>query len=136
MKIEEQSIKMKECPERIKLVNDNEMFRQIEVEGKNYWDLAQGLAWNSRKKMMNMFREFLPNPRDLLPVLDAVTNSHGWIRSTDDTVEVLLEPLDTPAYKNAQFQLCRKLTGMNIKLRNGKRLIYGVGHMTETVQKK
>ena len=77
----------------------------------------------------------MPNPRDLLPVLDALTKSHGWIRSTEETVEVLLEPLDTPAYKAAQFQLCRKLTGMNITLHNGKRLIYDVGHLTKNVQK-
>jgi len=136
VQIQEAAAKIKNIPERINIVEEDDKFRQIEVEGKNYWDLAQGLAWNSRQKLIDMFSEFLPNPRDLIPVLDAITQSHGWIRSTDIAVEIILEPLETPRFRNAQIQLCNKLNCMEIKLHNGKRLVYGVAPMTENVQKK
>jgi len=135
VQIQEASARIKNIPERIEIGNQDDKFRQIEVEGKNYWDLAQGLAWNSRKKLIDMFREFLPNPRDRIPVLDAITQSHGWIRSTDMAVEIILEPLETPRFRVAQIQLCNKLNSMEIKLHNGKRLVYGVMPMPENVQK-
>jgi hypothetical protein len=127
-KILELSAKMKDCPERVEIKEEDDKFREIEIEGKNYWDLAQGLAWNSRKKLITIFGEFLPNQRDLIPVLDAVTRSRGWIRSTASEVEIVLEPLEIPRFQVAQNQLCQKLNEMGIKLHNGKRLLYAVGH--------
>lgn len=121
--------KAKNCPERINLaeVKSGEKIKELDTEGKNLWDLAEALVWNSRKKLIEMFGEFLPNPRDLIPVLEAITNSRGWVRSTKESVEVRLEPLDTPRFKAAQIQLCRALNEKNIRLKNGKRLLYDVG---------
>ena len=89
--------------------------------------MAETLVWNSRKKLIQMFEQFLPNPRDMLPVLEAITNSQGWVKSTKEAVEVRLEPLDVPRFKAAQIQLCRALNEKNIRLKNGKRLLYDVG---------
>ncbi|UCG54953.1 MAG: helix-turn-helix domain-containing protein, partial [Dehalococcoidia bacterium] len=108
--------KVKSCPERIKLdeVKPGEKFKELDTEGKNLWDLAETLVWNSRKKIIEIFAEFLPNPRDLIPVLEAITNSRGWVKSTREAVEVRLEPLDIPRFKVAQIQLCRALNEKNI----------------------
>jgi hypothetical protein len=116
------------CPER---VNINEVklksFKVLSSEGKNLWNLAETLAWNSRKKLVQIFRNFLPNERDLIPVLDAITKSRGWVRSTREVIEIRLEPLETPRYEAAQIQLCRYLNEKEIRLKNGKRLLYDVG---------
>ena len=129
--------KLKDCPERVKLeeVSAGDSFKELDTEGKNLWDLAETLVWNSRKKLIHMFKEFLPNPRDLIPVLDAITNSRGWVRSTREAIEIRLEPLETPGFRAAQIQLCRALNEKNIKLKNGKRLLYDVGPAPENVQK-
>ena len=82
-----------------------------------------------------MFSNYLPNPRDLLPVLDAITYCHGWVRSTREVIEIRLEPLDTPGFRAAQIQLCRALNEKEIRLRNGKRLLYDVGPTPKNVQK-
>jgi len=120
--------KIANCPERIDI---NEItgkhFKVIETEGKNYWNLAEALFWNSRKKLIEIFRRFLPNDRDLQPVLDAITQSRGWIKSTKEAMEIRLEPLETPRFKAAQIQLCRYLNEQEIRLENGKRLLYDVG---------
>ena len=128
---------MKNCSERLKLneVHPGESFKEVDTEGKNLWDLAQSLVWNSRKKLIKMLGEFLPNPRDLIPVLEAITKSRGWVRSTPEAIEVRLEPLDTPRFRSAQIQLCRALNEKQVRLQNGKRLLYDVGQNLKSVQK-
>lgn len=128
---------LKNCPERVKLdeVKDGKTFKKVSTEGKNLWDVAEALVWNSRKKILEIFKEYLPNPRDLIPVLEAITNCHGWIRSTSEVMEIRLEPLDTPRFKAAQIQLCMRLNEMNVRLNNGKLLLYDVGHEPDNVQK-
>ena len=126
--ISETEEKIADCPERIDI---NEVtgkhFKVIETEGKNYWNLAEALYWNSRKKLIEIFREFLSNERDLLPVLDAITQGRGWIKSTKEAMIIRLEPLETPRFKATQIQLCRYLNEQEIRLENGKRLLYDVG---------
>lgn len=122
------------CPERVNLKEvKGETFKQLDTEGKNLWDVAQWLVWNSRKKLKEILKEFLPNQRDLLPVLEAITSSRGWVRSTREVIEVRLEPLDTPRFRAAQIQLCRALNEKQIRLNNGKRLLYDVGPEPKSV---
>jgi len=126
-------MKIKNFPERIdiKEVKPGKTYKEIAIEGKNFWDLAEALAWNSRKKLARIFENFLPNKRDLLPALDAITKNRGWVRSTREAVEIRLEPLERPSFKAAQIQLCRYLNEKEIRLQNGKRLLYDVGHAPE-----
>jgi len=125
------------CPERVNIneVKADAAYKVLNTEGKNLWNLAEALFWNSRKKLVQIFKEFLPNERDLRPVLEAITESRGWIKSTREAIEIRLEPLETPMYKAAQIQLCRYLNEKEIRLQNGKRLLYDVGpDPTKTVQ--
>ena len=125
------------CPEKVNIneVKADAAYKVLNTEGKNLWNLAEALFWNSRKKLVQIFKEFLPNERDIRPVLEAITESRGWIKSTREAIEIRLEPLETPRYKAAQIQLCRYLNEKEIRLQNGKRLLYDVGpDPTRTVQ--
>ena len=128
LEISETEEKIANSPERIDI---NEItgkhFKAIETEGKNYWNLAEALFWNSRKKLIEIFRGFLSNERDLQPVLDAITQGRGWIKSTKEVMEIRLEPIETPRFHAAQIQLCRYLNDQEIRLENGKRILYDVG---------
>ncbi len=137
-KILEVARMLKGCSERVKLseLKAGERFKELDTEGKNLWDLSQSLVWNSRKKLIEILRQFLPNSRDLIPVLEAITKCRGWIRSTRESVEVRLEPLETPRFRAAQIQLCRALNEKQIRLQNGKRLLYDVGFDTKKCPKK
>jgi hypothetical protein len=128
---------LRSCPDHVKLseIRPGESYKTLSTEGRNLWNLAQTLVWNSRKFLSDMFREHLPNPRDTLPVLEAITQCKGWVKSTNDVVEVRLEPLEKPGFKAAQIGLCRTLTEKNIRLGNGKRLVYEVGPPPANVQK-
>jgi len=126
-----------ECPERIDIskLEDYKHYKVIETEGKNLWDLSETIVWNSRKKLISLLKEYLPNERDLLPVLEAITSTRGWVKSTSDVIIVKLEALERPQFRQAQIQLCRKLNEMNIRLSNGKLLLYDVIENNKNVQK-
>lgn len=93
------------------------------------------LFWNMRKKLAGELFAYLPDERDLLPVLDAITSSRGWIKSTKENLIVRLEPLEVARFKDAQVQLCRKMNNEKIKLPNGKLLQFDVGSDPYSVQK-
>ncbi len=128
--IKEVANQLKKCSERVNLseVDSDKTFKKIGAEAKTLWDIAQSLVWNSRKKLVEIFGEYLSDNRDLVPVLEAITTGQGWIRSTPEAIEIRLEPLETPRFKVAQIQLCRALNEKRIRLQNGKRLLYDVGH--------
>lgn len=128
---------LSETPEKIKLseLKEGRSFKLISTEGKNLWDLSQALVWNSRKKLIQEFGRFLSNERDLIPALEAITRCRGWIKSSSKAIIVRLEPLDTKRFRVAQTQLCRALSQKNIRLKNGKQIIYSVADTTENVQK-
>ncbi|MGM0472683.1 MAG: hypothetical protein ACQERV_00955, partial [Bacteroidota bacterium] len=94
---------------------------------KRLWDLAGAIFWNSRKKLASIFKEYLPNERDLLPVLEAITKCRGKVRSTKSSLIVKLEPLERPQFRHAQEQLCRHINQMSVKLHNDKTLMFDVG---------
>ena len=123
------------CSERIDLRNiSNKTFKKIDTQGKKWWNLSEMIFWNSRKILSRMLFTYLPDNRDLLPVLDSITNSKGWIKSTSNMFIVKLEPLENQRFKDAQTQLCRHLNAQKIKLPNGKLLQYDVGENPFSVQ--
>ena len=127
---------LSKTPEQIKLaeLKEGKSFKIISTEGKNLWELSQALVWNGRRKLMKEFSKFLNDKRDMLPVLEAITKCRGWIKSTSQAIIVKLEPLDTPRFRIAQIQLCRAMSEKNIRLNNGKKILYCVAQ-TESVQK-
>jgi transposase len=112
-----------------------ELFKAIDNEAKNWWNVSEMIFWNTRRKLARLLFTYLPDNRDLLPVLDAITSSRGWIKSSKDTVVVRLEPLEVPRYRDAQIQLCRYLNNQGITLPNGKLLQYDVGDNPFSVKK-
>lgn len=136
VEIEQISRQITQCPVRLDLSETNEeKFKIIDNESKNWWNISEMIFWNTRRKLARLLYTYLPDKRDLLPVLDSITKSRGWIKSTKDTLIVRIEPLETPRYKDAQIQLCRYLNNQKIILPNGKLLQYDVGHDPYSVQK-
>ncbi len=141
--IAEVAMTLKACPERLTLPIEEEetnpdsaqRFKVLDREGKNLWNVAQALVWNSRKQLLDLVSMSLPNIRDQIPLLEAMTQGRGWVRSTPEAIEVRLESLETPRFHATQIQLCRALNDMEIRFSNGKRLLYDVGPEPGHVQK-
>ena len=124
---------LKECPEQISALqlDENKQYKKIATEGKTLWDISETLVWNTRKLLEKMLEEFLPNKRDLLPVLDAITRSKGRIKSTKDYIYVEIEELERPAFRQAQQQLINKMNSTNQYLLNNKKIKFYVKNFTK-----
>jgi hypothetical protein len=118
-----------QLPERIDVggLTDYRSFQAIDNEGKNLFDFVTAAVWNARRQLIDWLAESYPKDSDRVDLLYAILNCHGWIRSDDQWVVVRLEPLQQPARRYAQEQLCRKLNGLGAKIPGGKWLRIEVG---------
>jgi hypothetical protein len=119
----------KELPERVNVTSleDYSSFKRIDNEGKNLFDFVTASVWNARKQMVEWLRNDYKHENDLVDLFYAITNCHGWIKSTKNEVIVRLEPMQQKSRRLAQEQLCRKLTSLGAMIPNGKWLRIEVG---------
>jgi hypothetical protein len=104
-------------------LQDYKSFEKIDNEGKYLFDFALSSVWNVRKQMVDWLRPFFNQENELVDLFYAITDCHGWIKSTKNEVIVRLEPLQQPKRRLAQEQLCRKLTNLGAQTPKGKWLI-------------
>jgi len=128
IEIERTKSEYKACPEKLNLMQQQgyKKYKVIETEGKRIWDFTEVVFWNTRKKLIAILKEYLPDERDLIPVLEAITKCRGIVKSTKDTISVKLEPLERPKFRQAQIQFCRRLNEIGAKLDNGKKIFFDV----------
>jgi len=128
-KIEALQKEKKSLPERVNVssLENYKSFKQIDNEGKNIFDFVTSSIWNARKQMVDWLRPLFNCENELIDLFYAITYCHGWVKSTELSVIVRLEPLEQKKRRTAQEQLCRKLTALGAILPTGKYLIVEVG---------
>lgn len=121
--------KKAQLPERVDVSGllDYRSFKAIDNEGKNLFDFVTTSVWNARRKLLDLLHDCYAKDNDRVDLLYAIFNCHGWIRSDDRWVVVRMEPLQQPARRYAQEQLCRKLAGLGVRVTGGKWLRVEVG---------
>ncbi|MCK5128110.1 MAG: hypothetical protein KAR42_17775 [candidate division Zixibacteria bacterium] len=102
-------------------------FQRIDNEGKNLFDFVTCSVWNARKLLTDWLCRFFNQDNELVDLFYAITDCHGWIKSTKNEVIVRLEPLQQPKRRLAQEQLCRRLTAHGAQTPQGKWLVIEVG---------
>ena len=119
----------KELPDRVDVssLEDYKSFKQVDNEGKYLFDFVTISVWNARKQMIEWLSPYFNEKDELVDLFYAITKCHGWIKSTKTEVTVRLEPLQQARHRNAQIQLCRRLTSFVARTPNGKRLTVEVG---------
>jgi len=119
-----------QLPERVDVgtLTDYRAFKAIDNEGKNLFDFVTASVWNARRQLIDWLDASYAKDSDRVDLLYAILNCQGWIRSDEQWVVVRLEPLQQPARRAAQEQLCRKLTGLGAKIPGGKWLRIEVGN--------
>ena len=119
----------KRLPERIDIseLENYRSFKKIDNEGKNLFDFVTTSVWNARKQMVDWLRPHYDRENEIVDLFYAITECHGWIKSTETEVIVRLEPLQQPKRRAAQKQLCRKLTSLGAQTPTGKWLSVEVG---------
>ena len=113
-------------------LSDYRSFKKIDNEGKNLFDFVTTSVWNARKQMVDLLRCDFDREAEVVDLFYAITECHGWIKSTATEVRVRLEPVQISKRRAAQEQFCRKLTGQLVQLPNGKWLAIEVGESPRT----
>ena len=127
--MERLKIEKSELPEKVDVstLENYKSFKRIDNEGKYLFDFVTSSVWNVRKQMVEWLRTFFNQENELVDLFYAITNCHGWIKSTKSEVIVRLEPLQQPKRRLAQEQLCRKLMSLGALTPMGKCLMIEVG---------
>ncbi len=115
-------------PDRVDVsqLENYKSFKKIDNEGKYLFDFVTSSVWNARKQMVDWLRLYYNQENEVVDLFYAITNCHGWIKSSKKEVIVRLEPLEQPKRRHAQEQLCRKLTALCAKTPMGKSLVIEV----------
>lgn len=127
--IEKLQQEVKNLSDRIELssLDGNKSFKVIDNEGKNLFDFVTSAVWNSRKQVIEWLRPYYSNKNEIVDLFYAITQCQGWIKTSQTSVTVRIEPLQQASRRAAQEQLCRKLTSLGVQTPTGKFMIIEVG---------
>ena len=116
--LEELTQKLQKTPEKIPIVDLlwGRPMSRCDLEKKKLYDLMQFLAYHSRERLIEIFRECYDDPRDIKPVLDMVTRKPGYVKLFGKTLLVLLDWIEDRSYRKAAEGLCRRLNEMSLRL--------------------
>ncbi len=119
----------KKLPEKVNVsgLENYKSFKRIDNEGKNLFDFVTSSVWNARKQMVDWLSQSFDQENEVVDLFYAITNCHGWVKSSKTEIIVRLEPIQQPKRRAAQEQLCRKLTSLGALLPSGKWLVLEVG---------
>ena len=77
--------------------------------------------------MVEWLGQFFHQENEVVDLFYAITNCHGWVKSSKTEVRVRLELIQQPKRRAAQEQLCRKLTSLGARLPSGKWMVVETG---------
>lgn len=116
--IKELSLKLQNTPETISILDllKGRPMSRCDLEKKKLYDLMQFLAYHSRERLIEIFRDGYDDPRDIKPVLDMITKKSGYVKLFGNTLVVLLDWIENRHHREAAQQFCNRLNKMTIHL--------------------
>jgi hypothetical protein len=116
--LEELTEKLQNTPEKISILDllQGRPMSRCDLEKKKLYDLMQFLAYHSRERLVELFRDCYDDPRDIKPVLDRITTRSGYVKLFGQTLLVLLDWIEDRNHRNAAQELCRRLNQRAIRL--------------------
>lgn len=117
-----------ELPKRIDIseLADYKKFKKHDNEGKNLFDFVNSISWNARKKGVEMLQSLYPYKNDIVDLFYAIINCSGSVEINENSIKVILEPLEQSSRRVAQIEFCRKLTQLGAKTPSMKKMIISV----------
>lgn len=116
--IKELTGKLQTTPDKISILEllKGRPMSRCDLEKKKLYDLMQFLAYHSRERLVEIFRECYDDPRDIKPVLDMITTRPGYVKLYGKTLLVLLDWIENINHLKAAQDLCRRLNKMLINI--------------------
>ena len=109
--------KLKSLPEKVSIVEllKGKVMSRCDLEKKRLYDWVQFMAYHSRERLVDIFRESYDDKRDIKKVLDMITSRGGYIRLAGQTLVVLLDWIENKKHRLAAQSLCRSLNQKGLK---------------------
>lgn len=105
-------------PDKISILDllHGKAMSRADLEKKKLYDLMQFMAFHSRERLVEIFRECYDDHRDIKPVLDMITTRAGCIKLIGRTLFVILDWIEYRKHREAAEHFCRLLNQKAIKL--------------------
>jgi len=110
--------KLSELPEKVSIMDllKGKPMSRCDLEKKKLYDLMQFIAYNSRERLVELFRDCYDDHRDVKPVLDMITSRAGYIKMFGETLIVVLDWIENKKHRKAAIQFCRLLNQKGIRM--------------------
>lgn len=110
--------KLPTLPDKVSIIEllHGKTMSRCDLEKKKLYDLMQFMAYHSRERLMDIFRDCYNDHRDIKKVLDMITRKSGLVKLVGQTLMVMLEWIDNRKHRQAAQALCHKLNQKGIRL--------------------
>ena len=98
----------------LEILNGKPMSR-CDLEKKKLYDILQFMAYNSRERLVELFRDCYDDHRDVKPVLDMITKRGGYIKLVGQTLIVVLDYIQNKKHREAANRFCLVLNQKQIR---------------------
>jgi len=103
--------KLSDLPEKVSIVDilKGKPMSRSDLEKKKLYDLMQFMAYNSRERLVELFRECYDDHRDVKQVLDMITRRSGYVKLVGQTLIVVLDWIKNQKHRQAAERFCQLL---------------------------
>jgi transposase len=110
--------KLSSLPDKVpitELLRGRPMSRS-DLEKKKLYDLMQFMAFHSRERLVEVFRNCYDDHRDIKKVVDMITTRGGYIKLVGQTLMVVLDWIEYGKHREAAEHLCRLINEKGIRM--------------------
>ena len=116
--------KLAQLPDKVSIVDllHGKQMSRCDLEKKKLYDIMQMMAYHSRERLVEIFRECYSDRRDIKKVLDMITTKSGIVKLVGQTLMVILSGIENKKHRQAAIKLCQKLNDKRVTMNGGLNL--------------
>jgi hypothetical protein len=110
--------KLSQLPEKVSILDilKGKPMSRCDLEKKKLYDLMQFMAYNSRERLVELFRDCYDDHRDVKQVLDMIIGKAGYIKLIGQTLIVVVDWIENKKHREAAERFCRLLNQKDMRL--------------------
>ncbi len=108
--------KLSSLPDKVSIIDllKGRPMNRSDLEKKKLYDLMQFMAFHSRERLVEIFRDCYDDQRDIKSVVDMITTRGGYLKLVGQTLMVVLDWIEYEKHREATQHLCRLLNEKQI----------------------
>lgn len=109
---------LKGLPDKVSVIEllKGKAMGRADLEKKKIYDFVQFLSYNSRERLVEIFRECYDDHRDVKQVLNKIVDSPGYIKLVGETLIVVLDWMENRKHYESAVKFCRKLNKIGMRI--------------------